>query len=221
MRDPQRFWDRIARRYDEHGDEKRAVLLETIAYIERHLESEDRVLDFACGTGEKALGVAEAVRSIHGIDLSPAMIERACAKARDRRVENAQFSRTDLFDPTLEPGSYDAVLAFYILHLVDEPTRVLARIRELLKPGGRLICETPCLGESSAFVGWLLALVGKLGVLPRVHCFGVADLEAAITRASSFELVVSQRVGKSRTHLFVVARKGRTASQASILTEAT
>ena len=207
MRNPQRFWDRIAKRYDKHGDEKRAVLLETIAYIKRHLEPGDRVLDFACGTGEKALGVAEGVRSIHGIDLSPAMIERASAKARERRVENAQFSRTDLFDPTLEPASHDAIMAFYILHLVDEPTRALARICELLKPGGRLICETPCLGESSAFVAWLIALVGKLGLLPEIHCFGLADLEATITSASSFELVVSQRVGKNRTHLFVVARK--------------
>jgi ubiquinone/menaquinone biosynthesis C-methylase UbiE len=207
MRDPQRFWDRIAKNYDKRSDKKTQNLLETIDNIRRHLHPGDRVLDFACGTGEKALGVADRVQSIHGIDLSPRMIEKASMKATDRQVDDAQFSQTDLFDVTLEPGSYDAIMAFYILHLVDDPTRVFERIHELLRPGGRLICETPCLGECSAALGWLIALVGKLGVLPKVHCFRIADLKSMITSASSFQLVESECVNKNQTHLFVVAKK--------------
>jgi ubiquinone/menaquinone biosynthesis C-methylase UbiE len=83
MRNPQRFWDSVAKTYDERSDEKQASLLGTIENIKRHLQPEDRVLDFACGTGEKALGVADRVQSIHGIDLSPRMIEKARLKARD------------------------------------------------------------------------------------------------------------------------------------------
>jgi ubiquinone/menaquinone biosynthesis C-methylase UbiE len=207
MRNPERFWNRIAKNYDKHSDKKRASLLETIAYIKPHLDPEDRVLDFACGTGEKALGVAAGVRSIHGIDLSPLMIEKASAKVADRQIDNARFSQTDLFDATLEPGSYDAIMAFYILHLVDDPARVLERIHELLAPGGRLICETPCLGESGIWVGWLIALAGKLGFLPTVRCFGIDELRSAITSAASFQQVESKCVGKSRTHLFLVAKK--------------
>jgi len=207
MRNPERFWDRIAKNYDKHSDKKRASLLETIENIKRHLEPEDRVLDFACGTGEKALGVAGCVQSIHGIDLSPRMIEKASVKVTDRGIDNAQFSNADLFDATLEPGSYDAIMAFYILHLVDDPARVLERIHELLEPDGRLICEAPCLGESGVWVGWLIALVGKLGVLPKVHCFGIAELKSMVTGASSFELAEAECVGKNKTHLFLVAKK--------------
>ena len=207
MRNPERFWDRIAKNYDKHSDKKRESLLATIEKIKRHLNPEARVLDFACGTGEKALGVAERVQSIHGIDLSPRMIEKASIKATDRQIENAQFSKTDLFDATLQPGSYDGILAFYILHLVDDPARVLDRIHELLAPDGQLICETPCLGESGALIGWLLALVGKLGVLPEVRCFRIADLESMISNASSFQLIESESVAENRNHLFVVAKK--------------
>ena len=207
VRNRERFWDRVAKNYDKQSDKKRANLLETIENIKRHLDPQDRVLDFACGTGEKALGVADRVQSIHGIDLSPRMIEKASLKATDRQIDNARFSKTDLFDATLKPGSYDAIMAFYIFHLLDDPARVFERTHELLKPDGRLICETPCLGESGAVVGWLIALAGKLGVLPKVHCFKIADLEAMIVNASSLQLVEAEPVEENRNHLFVVAKR--------------
>jgi len=207
MRNPERFWDRIAKNYDKRSERKREDLLQTIENVKRHLNPEDQVLDFACGTGEKALGVADRVQSVHGIDLSPKMIEKASMKATDRQVDNAQFSQSDLFDATLKPGSYDAIMAFYIFHLVDDPAQVFERIHELLKADGRLICETPCLGESSTVVGWLIAFVGKLGVLPKVRCFKIADLKSMITNASSLQLVESGSVGENQRHLFVVAKK--------------
>ena len=207
MRNPERFWDRIAKNYDKSSDQKRKDLLETIEKIKSHLDPSDQVLDFACGTGEKALGVSSRVRTIHGIDLSQKMIEKASAKVTDRQIDNAQFSRTDLFDPTLKPGSYDAIMAFYIFHLVDDPAQVFKRIHELLKPDGRLICETPCLGESATVLGWLIAFSGKLGVLPKVLCFKIADLKSMLTSASSFKLVESESVDENPNHLFVVAKK--------------
>lgn len=207
MRNPERFWDRVARNYDKRSDKKSEGLLETIENIRRHLNPGDQVLDFACGTGEKALGVADRVQSVHGIDLSPRMIEKASTKATDRQIENAQFSRTDLFDATLKPGSYDAIMAFYIFHLVDDPAQVLKRIHELLKPEGRLICETPCLGESGRLIGWLIAFAGKLGVLPKVHCFEIAELRSMITDGSSLLLVEPESVDEGQKDLFVVAKK--------------
>jgi ubiquinone/menaquinone biosynthesis C-methylase UbiE len=207
MRYSERFWNRIAKNYDKHSAKKRAKLLETIDYIKRHLEPEDRVLDFACGTGEKALGVADRVQSVHGIDLSQGMIERACSKATDRQIANVQFSRTDLFDATLEPGSYDAIMAFYVFHLVDDLDRAFRRIHELLKPDGRLICETPCLGESSTVVRRLITFVGKLRVLPEVRCFEIDELKFMISNAASFHLVESKTVDENQKHLFAVARK--------------
>jgi ubiquinone/menaquinone biosynthesis C-methylase UbiE len=207
MRNPERFWDRIAKNYDKSSDKKRERLLETIEKIKRHLDPTDRVLDFACGTGEKALGVSDHVQAIHGIDLSPRMIEKAAVKVTYRQIDNAQFSRMDLFDATLEPRSYDAIMAFYIFHLVDDPARVFKRICELLKPDGRLICETPCLGESGTVIGWLIAFAGKIGVLPTVRCFEIAELKSMITSASSLQLIEVESVAENRNHLFIVAKK--------------
>jgi 2-polyprenyl-3-methyl-5-hydroxy-6-metoxy-1,4-benzoquinol methylase len=78
--------------------------------------------------------VADRVQSVHGIDLSQKMIAKASMKATDRQIDNAQFSQTALLDATLKPGSSDAIMAFYILHLVDDPAQVFRRIfHELLK----------------------------------------------------------------------------------------
>lgn len=147
------------------------------------------------------------MQSVHGIDISPKMIEKAAAKVTDRQIRNAQFSKTDLFDAELKPASYDAIMAFYVLHLVDDPVRVFKRIHELLRPEGRLICETPCLGESGAVVGWLIALAGKSGLLPEVHCFRIAELKSMIRNASSFQLVEPAPEEGNGNQLFVVAKK--------------
>jgi 2-polyprenyl-3-methyl-5-hydroxy-6-metoxy-1,4-benzoquinol methylase len=128
-------------------------------------------------------------------------------KVADRQIDNAQFSQTDLFDATLKPGSYDAIMAFYIFHLVEDPAQVFKRIHELLKPDGRLICETPCLGESGPVIGWLIAFAGKIGMLPKVRCFKIAELKSMITSASSLQLVESESVAENRNHLFIVAKK--------------
>ncbi|MBW2541251.1 MAG: class I SAM-dependent methyltransferase [Deltaproteobacteria bacterium] len=207
MRDPARFWNRIAKSYDKQSKRKRENLLRTIEKIRCHLDPTDRVLDFACGTGEKALGVSDYVQSIHGIDLSPRMIEIASAKVTDRKVDNARFTRTDLFDAALEPESYDAIMAFYVFHLLDDSARMFERICELLKPDGRLICETPCLGESGSAIRWLIALAGKTRLLPTVRCFEIAELEASITSTSSLRLVESESDAENRNHLFIVAKK--------------
>ena len=191
MANPERFWDRFARNYDKKTDAQRQSLLDTIEVIKGHLRSDDRVLDFACATGEKALGVAPVVASVHGIDVSGKMIERASAKAIERGVENARFTKTDLFDPSLEPGSCDAIIAFYVLHLLDDPGGTLERLGELLAPGGRLICETPCMGRSSA-MGCLMTLLSVLPMVPKVQRFGVSELEALVRDRAGLRVEVAE-----------------------------
>ena len=119
MRDPQRFWDRIAKRYDKHGEKKRAKLLETIEYIKPHLEPGDRVLDFACGTGEKALGVAACVKTIHGVDLSPIMIEKGLPVLSERTHSYCMRSRISRL---LERPVSGSVLAISSICLYATPS---------------------------------------------------------------------------------------------------
>ena len=67
------------------------------------------------------------------------------ARSRARGVEVLECS---VQDAPLEPGSFDAVTAFYVLEHVPGPLTFLAACRRLLKPGGLLIlrvwrCDIP------------------------------------------------------------------------------
>ena len=86
--------------------------------------------------GTLSLRLAGRVNEIHGIDFAAGMIEVAQRKATESGVDNARFMQATIFDPQLEKGSDDAVLAWGILHLVDDRKLVMKRINELLKPGG-------------------------------------------------------------------------------------
>lgn len=55
----------------------------------------------------------------------------------------------DLFDESLRPGSFDAVVACNVLLYLENRAEVLARIRELLRPEGMFLSATDCLGERS------------------------------------------------------------------------
>lgn len=94
-----------------------------------------RVADLGCGTGTLSELLAGEGYAVDGVDVSPAMVEQARAKAGDR----CSFVVADAADPPLEPASYDVVLCRHVLWALPDPTAALHRWVSLLAPGGRLV----------------------------------------------------------------------------------
>ena len=142
---PQEFWNMRAPSYDQTSGKTYAETYDQTAERSlKYLKPSDRVLEFACGTGLITLRLAPHVAHIRGIDISPGMADIAREKARG--LPNVEITNTDLFDPCLEPGSFDAVCAYNVLLYLPDLPAALARIRELLKPGGVFLSATDCLG---------------------------------------------------------------------------
>ena len=97
-----------------------------IPLVLRHLPSHARdALDVGCGAGTLLAALVGRLPHVEGIDRDPAMAAWSGAR------------RADLFDLPAEPA-YDVVTAVAVLHhLPLEPA--LARLRSLLRPGGRLL----------------------------------------------------------------------------------
>ena len=94
------------------------------------------VLDVGCGTGEHTLLAAERGHEAHGIDLVPAAIDLARAKAAERGLD-ATFEVLDLYDlPTLG-RTWDAAIDCVVFHLVERPADYAEAVAEVLRPGGR------------------------------------------------------------------------------------
>ncbi|MFO0581487.1 MAG: class I SAM-dependent methyltransferase [Anaeromyxobacter sp.] len=198
------FWDRLAKHFDWLESKDAPINARIVELTRRHLAPGDTVLDCGCGTGTAALALAGGVGRVVGIDLSRNMIERATAKCAAAAVTNCSFLHGTIEDPALRERPFDAVLAFYLLHLLDDAPRFLRAARGLLKPGGLLVSATPCLERTS--YGVVLPLAGRLHLVPPIALFSVTGLERLMTDGG-LELVESVCLHDSGKQQFIVARK--------------
>lgn len=199
----EKFWDRLASRFDRQSGDSAAP---TIDMAGKYLRATDTVLDFGCATGTVSLAIADRVARVRGIDISAKMVEIARQKSSGRTEKNISFEQATIFDENLEPGSFDAVLAYNILHLLEDPERVLERIYHLLKPGGRLISLTVCMGERTGTLQtFMFKVLIKLGLIPEMNFFKLTDLETMITR-EYFQMLEKDSVSR-KTNCFIAARK--------------
>ena len=103
----------------------------------------DRVLDVGTGPGYLALAAAGLVGpdgAARGIDASPEMIDRACAKAA-RRGSRAEFQVASADALPFEDGAFDVVVSRLVLHHLPAEVKsgALAEMRRVLSPGGRVL----------------------------------------------------------------------------------
>lgn len=135
-------WDAAAATFDlepDHGltaPETRAAWWSVLAPLLP--AGGPRVADIGCGTGSLSLLLAENGCDVIGLDLSPAMVERARAKARDAGLD-IDFLVGDGAEPALDAGSFDVVLSRHVVWALPDPEDALQRWVSLLAPGGRLV----------------------------------------------------------------------------------
>ena len=99
------------------------------------------------------------------------------------------------------------VLAWGILHLVNDRQNVIKRANELLTPGGLLISATECLGEKKSAITSLLSLLMKIGIFPiGLKFFTVSELEDTITHAG-FQIVQTEIMADNPVSCFIAAQK--------------
>ncbi len=97
-----------------------------------------RVLEVGCGPGH-VLSFLHARWDAAGVDVSPWAIEQCARNAPGADCRVADLARERPF----EPGAFDVVLARYVLEHLPDPAPLLARVFELLRPGGTLLYAVP------------------------------------------------------------------------------
>ena len=201
------FWNHRSHNYDEQiGPQYERAYQLTAERTLAYLKPEDRVLDFACGTGIVTLSLAPYVKELHGIDISDEMIRRAQGKAAAQGIANVLLTQTDLFDASLAPASFDTVLACNVLLYVEQRAAVLARISELLHPGGMFLSAGDCLGVGMTRERMRKWFEYRTGKRPFVAFDTRETLAQDILRAG-FEIVEQEDLFPAPPNRFIAARK--------------
>jgi ubiquinone/menaquinone biosynthesis C-methylase UbiE len=127
-----------------------------------------RVADLGCGVGMVTALLAELVGldgHVVGVDFSGKQLERA--RARLAGVTNASFVEASATKTGLARGSFDLVYSRFLLIHLPDPQAALREMRDLLRPGGILVCEdgdlTSAGSEPPSVLTTFSELWGRLG----------------------------------------------------------
>src|SRR5579872_3793484 len=99
----------------------------------------DTVLDVACGGGIVVCAFAPHVKRATGIDMTPAMLDRARQHAAEKGVENVAWDRGDVTALPYPDGAFNIVVTRFSMHHFLDPLGVLREMVRVCAPGGRVV----------------------------------------------------------------------------------
>lgn len=200
-----KFWDNIAEKYAKQPIADEAAYEKKLAVTREYFRPDMEVLEIGCGTGSTAILHAPYVKHIRAVDFSGNMIAIAQSKAEAAQIQNVTFEQAAIEDLNSPDESLDVVLGLSILHLLRDMEGAIAKVYQMLKPGGFFITSTACIAETMSWFK-LVAPIGRLlGFLPFVQVLSVQTLVDSLTQAG-FELDHQWQPSKGKA-VFIVAKK--------------
>ncbi len=137
-----RFWEKNAARYDRSMGLLGGPLPRMVELVASAVSGATRVLELASGTGLVSEAIAPVVGELLATDYASAMVEKT--RARVGHLPNVRCDVRDVYALGEPEGSFDAVVAANVLHLLPDLPGGLAAMRRVLRPGGRLVVPTYC-----------------------------------------------------------------------------
>lgn len=145
--DERSWWDlwNTSYRAEDHRDVISTQLFAHVAAVVKKLTQgkSDRMLEVACGTG--TLSRELSFLSYHGLDISPAAIEIAQRKTKERfhgRACAPTYEVADFHDWSLPVDPVDLLLCVDAMHSFRDQQFTLRRMAEALRSGGLLVVAT-------------------------------------------------------------------------------
>ena len=156
------FWDSVAGVYDLFVNvvnrRTHTALRKIVADL---IQPGDCVLECACGTGLLTEVIAQRCARLTATDFAPKMLARA--KKNCAAFGNITFEQADITALGYPNGSFDAVVAGNVIHLLDNPMKALGELDRVCKTGGRLIIPTYMNRDGKGNTSGFATAVGKAG----------------------------------------------------------
>ncbi len=150
MNKSEKFFDKVSNKSKPEPNQTASKIIES---SKEFLEKGNYVLDFGCGSGAITNKLSTVAKSIDAIDISSGMLEFAKKQAEKDSIANINYIQASIFDERFKDKKYDAILAFNVLHYIEDVPKLIERINTLLKPNGIFVSSTACLKEKRSLLG--------------------------------------------------------------------
>ena len=137
---------------------------------------DDTVLDVACGPGLVVCALARHVREATGIDVTPAMLERARKLAAEKGLSNAFWRQGDVYSLSYTDGSFSIVTTRFSFHHFLDPAAVLREMVRVCAPQGRIVVVDDYASEDPVKAAEFNRLE-KLRDPSHIRCLTLTELE--------------------------------------------
>ena len=156
------FWDKVARFYDifeklYNGE----VNCKLVIVVSNMVESGDRILECACGTGMLSKGIALRCKELIATDFSDGMLKKT--KKNCQHMNNVKIIKADIMSLNFKDGEFDKVVAGNVIHLLDYPYEALTELIRVCKNGGKVIIPTYVNNENVGKTNLFVSLLKNLG----------------------------------------------------------
>jgi SAM-dependent methyltransferase len=113
---------------------------------------DERWLESACGPGLISRALAALTREVVGIDATPAMI--ALARREAAGLHNVRFAVGDATALELPDAGFDGAVTRFSLHHIPVPSRVVAELARVVRPGGRVVIADHMVDADADAAAW-------------------------------------------------------------------
>lgn len=173
------------------------------------LKMGDTVLDLGSGAGFDCFLAAKRVGEsghVIGVDMTPAMVEKARENAQRGEYKNVEFRLGEIENLPGADSSVDLIISNCVINLAVDKARVFQEAFRVLKPGGKLMIsdivllrELPESIQQSvaAYVGCVSGALVKDKYLEIIQEAGFTDIKVMSEKAFGIDLVMYDPVAQS------------------------
>lgn len=156
------------------------------------------VLDLGSGAGFDCFLAARKVGKrgkVIGVDMTPAMVEKARENAEKGEYNNVEFRLGEIENLPVADSSVDVVISNCVVNLSPDKKRVFREVFRVLKPGGRMVVSDivllkplpDCIKDSvEAYVGCLSGAMIRDEYIQAINSAGFSRVE--VVGETSFSL---------------------------------
>ncbi|MDO5049559.1 MAG: class I SAM-dependent methyltransferase [Actinomycetaceae bacterium] len=141
------IWDIVAPVYKTFVSSDKQGYAHVQTFIRTFVSPSMRVLELGCGPGNMTERIASACGTVVATDASERMIRQA---QKSVQIDNVSFEVANAHNLPYPDGSFDAVVASNMFHVVEDPEQILTEAARVLRPGGSIIATSFITGTKRA-----------------------------------------------------------------------